>query len=80
MYSYLYLRLAKTSCFSFYRLSFFFFKIGEQEGGTGFGGGTAGRGKVAGKVGRRINTVQKMGTHVYKCKNVETVPGIGVGG
>jgi hypothetical protein len=25
----------KTSCFSFYLLSFFFYKIGEQEGGTG---------------------------------------------
>jgi hypothetical protein len=31
----LYLKLAKTPCFSFYQLCFFFYKIGEQEGGTG---------------------------------------------
>jgi hypothetical protein len=30
----LYLKLAKTSCFSFYLLCFFFYKIREQEGGT----------------------------------------------
>jgi hypothetical protein len=32
----LYLKLAKTPCFSYYLLSFFFYKIREQEGGTGF--------------------------------------------
>jgi hypothetical protein len=32
--SYLCLKLAKTSYFSFHPLSFFFYKIGEQEGGT----------------------------------------------
>jgi hypothetical protein len=30
--SYLYLKPAKTPCFSFYLLCFFFYKIGEQEG------------------------------------------------
>jgi hypothetical protein len=34
--SYLYLKPAKTSCFFFYLLSFFFYKIGEQEDRTGF--------------------------------------------
>jgi hypothetical protein len=31
LYNYLYLELAKTPCFSYYLLSFFFYKIGEQE-------------------------------------------------
>jgi hypothetical protein len=35
LYSYLYLKLAKTPCFSYYLLCFFSNKIGEQEGGTG---------------------------------------------
>jgi hypothetical protein len=43
MYSYLYLKLAKMPCFSFYLLCFSFYKIGEQEGRTGssqrWGGG-----------------------------------------
>jgi hypothetical protein len=34
--SYLYPKLAKT-CLSFYLLSFFFYKIREQAGGTGSG-------------------------------------------
>jgi hypothetical protein len=34
LYSYLYLELAKMAYFS-YLLCFFFYKIGEQEGGTG---------------------------------------------
>jgi hypothetical protein len=34
--SYLYLKLAKTPCFSFYLLCIFFYKIREQEGRTGF--------------------------------------------
>jgi hypothetical protein len=33
--SYLYLKLAKMSCFPFYLLCFFLYKIREQEGGTG---------------------------------------------
>jgi hypothetical protein len=36
LYSYLHLKLAKTLCFSFYLICFFFNKIGEQEGGTGY--------------------------------------------
>jgi hypothetical protein len=35
LYSHLYLKLAKMPCFSFYLLCFFFYKIGEQESGTG---------------------------------------------
>jgi hypothetical protein len=34
LYSYLYLKLAKTPCFSYYLFWFVFNKIGEQEGGT----------------------------------------------
>jgi hypothetical protein len=33
--SYLYLKLAKIPFFTYYHLCFFFYKIGEQEGGTG---------------------------------------------
>jgi hypothetical protein len=36
LYSYLYLKLAKTPCFSNYLLYFFFYKFGEQEGRTDF--------------------------------------------
>jgi hypothetical protein len=32
---YLYLKLEKTPCFSYYLLCFFFYKIEEQEGRTG---------------------------------------------
>jgi hypothetical protein len=39
------------------------------EQGLPRGLGTSGRGKVAGKGDRRVNMVQKMGTHVHKCKN-----------
>jgi hypothetical protein len=35
LYNYVYLRLAKTLCFSYYLLYFIFNKIGEQEEGTG---------------------------------------------
>jgi hypothetical protein len=35
MCSYLYLKLAKTPCFSNYISCFFFYKVGEQDGGTG---------------------------------------------
>jgi hypothetical protein len=37
LYSYLYLKLAKTLCFSYYLLYFLFNKIGEKEGKTGSG-------------------------------------------
>jgi hypothetical protein len=36
LHSYLYLRLAKMLCFSYYRLCFLFDKTVEQEGRTGF--------------------------------------------
>jgi hypothetical protein len=35
LYSYLYLKLAKTLCLSYYLLCFLFNKIRKQEGGTG---------------------------------------------
>jgi hypothetical protein len=35
VYSYLYLKLAKTLCSSYYLLHFFFYTTGEQEDGTG---------------------------------------------
>jgi hypothetical protein len=35
LYRYPYLKLAKTPCFSYYPLCFFFNKIREQEGRTG---------------------------------------------
>jgi hypothetical protein len=35
LYSYLYLKVAKIPCSSYYLLCFFSYKIGEQEGGTG---------------------------------------------
>jgi hypothetical protein len=47
--SYLYLKLAKISCFSFSLLCFFFYKIREQEGITGSAGG--GRERWWGRVG-----------------------------
>jgi hypothetical protein len=59
LYSYLYLKLGKTLCVSYYRLCFLFNKIREQEGGTGF----AGRGRVA----------QTMYTHVSKCKKQKKI-------
>jgi hypothetical protein len=64
LYSYLYLRLAKMICLSYYLLCFLFHKIGEQDGRKGsvqkWGGGEdRGRGEVS----------QTMYTHVSKCKN-----------
>jgi hypothetical protein len=34
LYSYVYLKLMKIPCFSYYLLCIFFYKIGKQEGGT----------------------------------------------
>jgi hypothetical protein len=76
--SYLYLKLAKMPCFSCYPLVFFFYKIREEESRTGFPGGMGVRGgavwhlweKGAGRIkGKRMNIMQRMHTHVYKCKN-----------
>jgi hypothetical protein len=63
---YLYLKHAKMSF-----LSYFFYKTRKQEGGTGPGGevGTSGRGEVTGKESARVTLVQKLCTHVCKCKN-----------
>jgi hypothetical protein len=60
------LPLSQTSKMSSF--SFFFYKIREQEGCKGWGGvGTTGNREVGGKGHRRVNTVQKMCTHVCKC-------------
>jgi hypothetical protein len=56
-------------CFLF---SFFFYKIREQEGGTSpdqGGGWHQWEEEGVGEKGSRVNTVQKICTHVYKCKN-----------
>jgi hypothetical protein len=58
LYSYLYLKLAKTPCFS-YLSCFFFYKIREQVG-------TGGRWEVGGERDKRINTEQIIYTHVSK--------------
>jgi hypothetical protein len=61
--------------FFFYVLSFFIYKIREQEGRTGsalsrLGGlGMSGMGEVVGKGYRKVNIVQKIGAQVCKCKN-----------
>jgi hypothetical protein len=64
--SYLYFKLAKISCFSFYLLSFFFYKIGIQEGriGSGVGGLAQWEGVGVGEMGRRMNMAQIMCTCV----------------
>jgi hypothetical protein len=50
--------------------SFFFYKIREQEGKTGWKGvGTSRRREVVGKGCRRVNMVQILGTRVCKRKN-----------
>jgi hypothetical protein len=68
-------------CFCNYVLCFFFYKIREQEGGTGSTLGEGWhqwKGGDGGERGRRVNMVQIMNTDVCKCKMipVETVPGI----
>jgi hypothetical protein len=61
--SYLYLKVAKMMCLSFY--PFFFYKTGEQEvrGFAAVGGGD-GRER-----GTKMNTVQMIHAHVCKNKN-----------
>jgi hypothetical protein len=58
LYSYLYLKLAKMLCLSYYLLWFLFNKIGEEgrKGSDQKGGGWR-------------EVVQTMYTHVSKCKN-----------
>jgi hypothetical protein len=66
LYSYLYLKVAKTLCLSYYLFNFLFNKIGEEEGRTGspwkqrVEEGWEGRGRLV---------AQTMYTHVSKCKN-----------
>jgi hypothetical protein len=82
LWGYLYLKLAKTPCFSFYLLRFFFYKIGEQEGRTG----SAGEGECwhqwEGEGGREKGWEDEYDVNnVYtEMIPVETVPGIGGGG
>jgi hypothetical protein len=45
LYSYLYLKLVKTLCLSYYLLCFLFNKIGEEEGRTGSAWKREGRGR-----------------------------------
>jgi hypothetical protein len=61
LYSYLYLKLVKTPCFSYYLLCFLFYKIGEQEGGME----EVLPGDVRG--GRRFQ-MYTCYLHVYTCK------------
>jgi hypothetical protein len=65
LYNYLYLKLAKTICLSYYLLCFLFNKIRQQEGGTGSGRkqGVEKWGVEKGEVA--LTTY----THVSKCKN-----------
>jgi hypothetical protein len=72
LYSYLYLKQAKMSCFSFYLFLFSPTKIGEQRGGTS---STQRRGLAAleggsiGKMGWEGKRCSKMCKHASKCKN-----------
>jgi hypothetical protein len=52
--SYLYLRLAKTPCFSFIFYVFFFCRIGEQEGRTGSAWGGVEWQQWEGEVGKEV--------------------------
>jgi hypothetical protein len=60
LYSYLHLKVAKSLCFSFHLIWFFFQKIGEQEGGTGCAWGQGWGG---------VEVAQIMYTYVSNCKN-----------
>jgi hypothetical protein len=75
--SYLYLKLAKTSCFYLFSSTKSENRLAEQVLGGG-GIGTGGKEEVAGKGGRRMNTVHIMCTHLCECKMipVETVSGM----
>jgi hypothetical protein len=59
--------------FLFLSFVFFFYKIGEQEGGTGFAQSGGRLALVGGErwwgKGRRVNMVQTVYSHVCKCKN-----------
>jgi hypothetical protein len=70
--SYLYLKQAKNVVF--FLISFFLLQNGKRRGQNRswpvyVGFGTSRRREVAGKGCRRVNMVQKLCTHVCKCKN-----------
>jgi hypothetical protein len=68
--SYLYLKLAKMSCFSFYLFAFLLCKIREQEGGTGPAQREGLAPVAVGKWwGKAVREVQKLYTYAYKYKN-----------
>jgi hypothetical protein len=75
LHSYLFLKLPKLPCCFYIFCIFSFYKIREQEGGTGstkrwWGGGWyQGQRDSGGEKDRRMNMVQIMYTHVSKCKN-----------
>jgi glycosyltransferase involved in cell wall biosynthesis len=62
LYSYLYLKLAKAPCLSYYLLCFLFNKIREQESRTGFA-------QKWGRVGKSREVDQTIYTYESKCKN-----------
>jgi hypothetical protein len=64
LYHYLYFKLAKILCLSYYLLWFLFNNFKEQEGGTG----SAQKGEAAMGVDEGEAT-QIMYTHMNKCKN-----------
>jgi hypothetical protein len=68
LYSYLYLKLAKTPCLSYY-LCFLFNKIGEQEGRTGSSWKRGGVGE--GERGRRDRCLSNVCTYEYMNKQLE---------
>jgi hypothetical protein len=70
--SYLYLKVAKMACFSYYLLYFLFYKIREEEcriGSEGVGSWHQWERGGGREKGRRMNMVQIMYTHICKCKN-----------
>jgi hypothetical protein len=70
--SYLYLELAKMLCFSFSLFSSAKSEKRRQNRSCGVGWrhvGTSGSRQMAGKGDKRVNIMQKMCTHVCKCKN-----------
>jgi hypothetical protein len=57
--SYLYVKLAKMLCLSYYLLCFLFNKIGKEEGGI----------EARNGMEIRVQVGQTMYTHLSKCKN-----------
>jgi hypothetical protein len=66
LYSYLYPKLSKALCFSYYLLCFLLNKIGEQEGKTG-SAPKWGRGRAVVREG--VGGTWPKVYHVNKCKN-----------